>query len=217
MLGIINRLSRIYPEAILDKLIYEPSVVSEDLLSEERMQSWIDRFTDTLNMLNESSKSHHYKLQLFYNKERNQYLPQLVIVAHGVESTTTMSADLFESEDYKTMRKLGEEIGDLIEEGAHVTKGERVYEVDNFKQAFDWIIAESKKGYNIQRYKGLGEMNPEQLWETPMDANNRRMLKVTVEDAIAADQIFTCLMGDNVEPRREFIETNALSVANLDV
>ncbi len=217
VLGVISRLSRVYPEAILDKLIYEPTIVSEDLLSEEAMQSWIDRFTDTLDMLNETSKSHHYRLQLFYNKERNQYLPQLVIVAHGVESTTTMSGDLFESEDYKTMRKLGEEIGDLIEEGAYVAKGERVYEVANFKQAFEWIIAESKKGYNIQRYKGLGEMNPEQLWETTMDPNNRRMLKVTVEDAIAADQIFTCLMGDNVEPRREFIETNALSVANLDV
>ncbi len=217
VLGIISRLSRLYPEAILDKLIYEPTVSSEDLLSEQAMQAWIDRFTDTLDMLNTSSKSHHYTLQLFHNKERSQYLPQLKIIAHGVESTTTMTADLFESEDYKTMRKLGDQIGDLIEEGAYVSKGERIFEVANFKQAFDWIIAESKKGYNIQRYKGLGEMNPEQLWETTMDSANRRMLKVTVEDAIAADQIFTCLMGDNVEPRREFIETNALSVSNLDV
>lgn len=136
---------------------------------------------------------------------------------HGNEHETRLEPRFFQSADYRQIAELAVKLEGMLGQGAHVSRGDRQLEVDDFRQAMDWLIAESKRGLYIQRYKGLGEMNPEQLWETTMDPEARRMLQVSIEDAIAADEVFDTLMGDQVEPRRDFIERNALSVANLDV
>jgi DNA gyrase subunit B len=138
-------------------------------------------------------------------------------VIHGVTRKATLSIEFFKSQEYKEICRVGAIIKGLFETGAYVKRGEKTQPVTNFQDALDWLMTEAMKGHYLQRYKGLGEMNPEQLWETTMDPNYRRMLQVTIEDAMGADLLFHTLMGDQVEPRREFIEANALQVANLDI
>lgn len=217
VMAIVDKLSRLYPREILEELIYQTTLTKDMVNEQTTISSWCEVFSGQLAKLSEASKTHRYEVNTHYDEERNIYLPKITITAHGVPHLVRIGLDFIESSDYKKMRELGNKLTDLLDEGAYVAKGERKQPVSNFKIALEWIMTESKKGYNIQRYKGLGEMNPEQLWETTMDPNSRRMLRVSIEDAIAADQMFTCLMGDQVEPRRDFIETNALAVANLDV
>jgi DNA gyrase subunit B len=142
---------------------------------------------------------------------------QVVRMVHGIPETSYVPIEFFSGPDYERMSALAEKLDGLLEPGAYVARGERRHQVDSFAAAYDWLLTEARKGYQIQRYKGLGEMNPDQLWDTTMDPTTRRLLQVTIEDAVAADQIFTTLMGEYVEPRRDFIERNALEAENLDV
>ena len=127
-----------------------------------------------------------------------------------------LDMEFLESGDYAQIKQTAEVQG-LLSSGAVVKRKDHERSINEFKQALDWLLEEVKRGVTVQRYKGLGEMNPDQLWETTMDPSTRRLLKTQIEDAIAADEIFTTLMGDLVEPRRAFIENNALGVRNLDV
>lgn len=162
----------------------------------------------------EGGPRYHFHLQ--EDTERGLFLPTVSLIAHGVTTDYSWGLDFFESADYRGMAELGETLEGFLEEGAYIARGERQKPVTHFSEVLAWLMQEGQRGLSVQRYKGLGEMNPDQLWDTTMDPDSRRMLRVTIEDAVAADMMFNTLMGDDVEPRRDFIETNAL-VANLDV
>ena len=210
----IDRLSRLYPADVVREMIYMLAISEEALSDKSVMESWVQQLSERVDALKLTSTM---SFELKEDKEHNAWLPKVTIMAHGIPSEYTWNTDFFSSGDYRKILNLGRQLQGLIEEGAFLQKGERKREITSFEEGLEWLMTESTKRHNIQRYKGLGEMNPDQLWETTMDPEVRRMLKVTIEDAIAADQIFNTLMGDHVEPRRDFIETNALRVANLDV
>ena len=211
----LKRLSRLYPYELTEHFVYLPRVTTEQLADETAMKTWLDGLQARLKASEKSGQT--YSASLRHDQERQLFLPEVQIVAHGLSNYITFNRDFFASNDYKTVTALGDQLNSLLEEDAYVQRGERKRPISTFKEGLEWLMTESTKRHSIQRYKGLGEMNPDQLWETTMDPNVRRMLKVTIEDAIAADQIFNTLMGDAVEPRRDFIESNALAVSNLDV
>jgi len=212
---LIDRMSLVYPKEVLQALVYSSPLEKELLEKSSKVAAWCSELQG--NLAKVENGTHSYKVSVEEDKECNLFLPSIEITAHGVPHLHSLNRDLFGSAEYARIVDLGSTLQGLIEEGAYVQRGERSAAVDSFKQALEWLMVEARRGINTQRYKGLGEMNPEQLWETTMDPETRRMLVVTIEDAIAADQMFTTLMGDQVEPRRDFIETNALSVVNLDV
>ena len=212
---LIDRMSLVYPLEILNTLVYTSSLDSKLLQKCSEVEAWCSELQEKLGKI--ETGTHRYQVSAKEDKERKVYLPEIAITAHGVPHYHILGRDFFNSGEYGAIVELGNVLQGLLEDGAYVKRGEREKPVDSFKEALDWLMAESRRGINTQRYKGLGEMNPSQLWETTMDPDSRRMLVVTIEDAIAADQMFTTLMGDQVEPRRDFIETNALSVVNLDI
>ncbi|WP_339898962.1 DNA topoisomerase (ATP-hydrolyzing) subunit B [uncultured Gilvimarinus sp.] len=212
----IDRLSRLYPSDVLEQMIHLPSLNADQLGDQAHMENWCELLASHF-VNSHRAGSDRYEISVREDDERHLFLPHIEIIEHGVAAEYPFNHEFFASGEYRSIIALGEKLESLIEEGAYVQRGEKTQEVESFQQALEWLMKEATRGYSIQRYKGLGEMNPEQLWETTMNPETRRMLKVNIADAIGADQIFTTLMGDHVEPRREFIESNALAVANLDV
>lgn len=212
----IERMARSYPDDALIQMLYLPVLTIAQLRDREAVQQWCKGLNDRLN--NEGDETNHQtQVNVVKDDERGNYLPEIDRITHGIPTVFRFTHEFFESGEYKAISSLGLELSALIESGAYIKRGDKINTITNFPEAIDWLMKESRRGYNIQRYKGLGEMNPDQLWDTTMNPETRRMLKVTVEDAVAADQMFSTLMGDNVEPRREFIETNALAAVNLDI
>jgi DNA gyrase subunit B len=152
-----------------------------------------------------------------FDAKTERYQVRIERTRHGNVRMSTIDTEFVHSGDYAQIRQTAEMLRGLIDGGAYVQRAEKKQPVRDFPEAMGWLLAEVERSMTLQRYKGLGEMNPEQLWETTMDPSTRRLLKVQIDDGIAADEIFTKLMGDEVEPRRAFIELNALGVRNLDV
>jgi len=213
--NIISKLSRVYPALALEKMLKVKTLQPESLRSQETVEKWSAEMGELLGV--DSKTGMNYVFSTTKDDERDLYLPMVSVFVHGISTDYIFNHEFFESPGYQKISKLGESIIDIFGDSSFIQRGEKQHPVTDFKQSLAFLMKEAKRGLMIQRYKGLGEMNPDQLWETTMDPDSRRMMQVNIEDAVAADQIFTTLMGDEVEPRRDFIQTNALEVANLDV
>jgi DNA gyrase subunit B len=212
--AIFERLAKTVPSEIIEELIELPAIKEETLSDSIALNVWGDSLLRRLN--EKSGASLSYDVSVNSDDNSNQLGFTITKKMHGIYTKYKLSAEFFNGVDYTAIAKFVEQSIDLLTERSFVSRGERKQSVQKFSEVYNWLMKEARKGLNIQRYKGLGEMNPDQLWETTMDPENRRLLQVRIEDAVAADEVFTTLMGDHVEPRRHFIESNALNVNNLD-
>jgi DNA gyrase subunit B len=207
----LERLAKRYNLRVLDAIREQPALPPGGWEDEARMRAWFDGVEKRL----QSGRSNGalFSVEVFASPDGREFGGRVSVNLHGLESVNVFTPDFFASNEYRHLVAL-ESVYGLRD--AAVRRGEKQQPITSMKQAFDWLLADAAQGLHIQRYKGLGEMNPEQLWETTMDAGTRHLIQVRVEDTVAADDMFTKLMGDEVEPRREFIERHALSVENLD-
>jgi DNA gyrase subunit B len=207
----IERLARRYDELFLNQLLDIKRFNTN--WARKEVEDWCAEMDTRLGKV--SAPSVRYGVRVIQGEEGDEVL--FSKTTHGVTVDKPIKAHFFKGPEYRLIGGLADTLQGLIQDGATVQRGKAREDISSFREAYSWLMSESKKGRSIQRFKGLGEMNPDQLWDTTVNPETRRLLQVTIEDAVAADQIFTTLMGDEVEPRRDFIEKNALDAANLDV
>jgi len=207
-----RRSPRRYDQHVLEQMLHLPELSATDREDGERLVAWGAQLEALLNVGQPAGRAYRVVL-------KEAAPPHLVVVRseHGVSVEKHLHREFFSSAEYRRITELSRTLAGLFGAGAFVKKGDARQEVATFRDALTWMLEQARKGQSIQRYKGLGEMNPEQLWDTTINPATRRLVQVRIEDALGADEIFSTLMGDQVEPRREFIERNALSVSYLDV
>ena len=215
----LHRLTVRYPATLLDGLLGLEAFKLDQTTDQNYVQDWSEKLRVEIETAQPSLRP-ELSIESFDREDAEGirstvYFPRITIYVHNLPHHYLLDAGLLGSSEYIRLLKNSKSWFTLLENGAYLQKGERKINVSNFHQVWQHILSDSRRGMMIQRYKGLGEMNAEQLWETTMDPENRNMLQVTVDDAIEADRMFACLMGDDVEPRRAFIEENALN-ADID-
>jgi DNA gyrase subunit B len=213
--AILRRSSRRYDQRVLEQMLYMPEVTLADHDRIDWLTQWGRTLESQLNAQDDSAR--RYRVRTIGTTDGGT--PRLLVARteHGTTTEKHIHREFFESAEYRRIAELGKTLAGLLQPGAYVMKGDQRQEVSSLKQTIEWLLDQARRGQLIQRYKGLGEMNPEQLWDTTINPQTRRLIQVRIEDALAANDIFATLMGDQVEPRREFIEKNALAVANLDI
>ncbi|MDX1517777.1 MAG: DNA gyrase subunit B, partial [Woeseiaceae bacterium] len=217
---IIERLANRYDEIVLRAIARLPAIKPGDADNLDALESWATALSALLPKASgdRDGNGGSYSATLDRGNEDGEGVRIVVTrVQHGIGATRYLPREFFDTNEYRHIVSLAEKLDGLLGDGATVKRGDRELAIERFSDAVEWLMDEARRGQSIQRYKGLGEMNPEQLWDTTVNPETRRLMQVKIEDAVKADEIFTTLMGDQVEPRREFIEKNALTVANLDI
>jgi DNA gyrase subunit B len=208
----IRRSPRRYDAHVLEQMLHLPEIAIADREDPAKLTTWGADLERLLNAVPVAGR--HYTVTLQPGTP-----PHLVVtrVEHGIAVEKHLHREFFNSSEYRRITDLSRTLVGLFGPGAHVRRGDNKQDVATFRDAIQWLLDEARRGQSIQRYKGLGEMNPDQLWDTTINPETRRLVQVRIDDAHAANELFSTLMGDEVEPRREFIERNALLVSNLDV
>lgn len=212
-LAIVKRLEQSHTSEVLHAMLKHPLLTTDKALDQSALTTWADQLVQQLNQNQDPGTRYSYSLD--WSSEHKHLSVQKYV--YGLADDDIYTLDFFDSPEFKIMQATANNTHSLFEDETVIKRGEKQHKVSQFSEVMDWLIEEAKRGQTVQRYKGLGEMNPDQLWETTMNPDSRLLVQVSIQDAIAADDIFSTLMGDQVEPRREFIEKNALSATNLDV